>query len=190
MPLPAMPLRSPPSLQPAYRRPLAGAQVLRRARDAAIERAVIGGCLMLALVSGSFAAYTLAGSTGEYRVQNIVPPMSGGFAWKKGVAPIRTAAVAAIDLDPLITGALPDRPAAAEAPASPPTDRPEPDAPSRGYVLRRVSGGTALVEGPSGLRQVVPGAVLPGAGRVISIRATGSGWVVVTSDTIIGPAPL
>jgi hypothetical protein len=57
-------------------------------------------------------------------------------------------------------------------------------------VLRRVTNGVAVVEGPSGLRQVVPGAVLPGAGRILSIRDTGAGWVVVTTDTIIGPTPL
>ena len=34
------------------------------------------------------------------------------------------------------------------------------------------------------------GTVLPGAGRVISIQPTGAGWVVVTSETIIGPTRL
>ncbi|WP_331326106.1 hypothetical protein [Methylorubrum populi] len=31
------------------------------------------------------------------------------------------------------------------------------------------------------------GSVLPGAGRVLSIRRTGAGWVVITTETIIGP---
>ncbi len=158
--------------------------MLRRARDATFERVAIGLCLTLALGSGSFAAYTIAGSTGDYSVQRILPPSIGAFAWKKGVVPVREAA---LDVDPTTTGSLPDRPEARRVSASSPT---EPAATSGGYVLRRVSGGVAVVEGPSGLRQVVPGTVLPGAGRILSIRATGAGWVVVTTDTIIGPTPL
>ncbi|KQP61633.1 hypothetical protein ASG40_02900 [Methylobacterium sp. Leaf399] len=168
----------------AVRRPSASATILRRARDAALERTAIGGCLVLAAVCGGWAAVSIAGSPNGYDVREIVPPIANGFAWKKSVSPVRTAAV---DLDPLTTGSLPDRavPAAAEAGATPLAA-----VSGRPYVLRRVGDGTALVEGPSGLRQIVPGAVLPGAGRVISIRQTGAGWVVVTSETIIGPTPL
>lgn len=156
--------------------------MLRRARDASIERATIGLCLTLALGSGSFAAYAIAGSDGNYSVQQILPPAIGAFAWKKGIAPSREAA---LDIDPTITGSLPDRPD-----TQPSHSTGEAPAPAGGYVLRRVTNGVAVVEGPSGLRQVVPGAVLPGVGRILSIRDTGAGWVVVTTDTIIGPTPL
>ena len=170
----------------AIRRPSASALLLRRARDAAMERAAIGGCLFLAAVSGGWAAYGIAGSPNGYDVRQIVPPVANGFAWKKSVTPVRTAAA---DLDPLTTGSLPEQPRV-EANASSSSSGALPVTAAKSYVLRRVSGGTALVEGPSGLKQIVPGAVLPGAGRVISIRETGAGWVVVTSETIIGPAPL
>lgn len=188
----AMPVRLiPASAAPAHRRPLAGAQALRRARDAAFERAAIGICLGLAVVSGAFAAYTIAGGARDYAVQRFLPASIGAFAWKQGVAPSRTAA---LDLDPTTTGALADRPAPVEIrpgeARSEAADRTEPGVAARGYVLRRVAGDGAWVEGPNGLRQIVPGAVLPGAGRVISIQPTGAGWVVVTSETIIGPTRL
>lgn len=171
------------AVRPGFQRPLDGAQILRRARDAAMERTAIGICLALALASGSFAAYTVTGATRDYAVQRFLPASIGSFAWKQEAAPSRSAS---IDFDPLVTGSLPDRPASETAA----TDRTETGPPARGYVLRRVSDGLAMVEGPSGLRQAVPGTVLPGAGRVISIRYTGAGWVVVTSETIIGPSPL
>lgn len=157
--------------------------MVRRARDASIERAAIGLCLTLALGSGSFAAYAIVGSTGHYSVQQILPPSIGAFAWKKGIAP---SGEAALDIDPTITGSIPD---SSHTPHLSHTPEEAP-ALARGYVLRRVTNGVAVVEGPSGLRQVVPGAVLPGAGRILSIRDTGAGWVVVTTDTIIGPTPL
>ena len=171
----------------AFRRPSTGAVMLRRARDASLERVAIATCLILAGVSGGWAALAISGSPNGYDVREIVPPIANGFAWKKSVTPVRNAA---IDLDPVTTGSLPDRSNPDGALPSDPKGAAQPTSAGRAYVLRRVSGGSALVEGPSGLRQIVPGAVLPGAGRVISIRQTGAGWVVVTSETIIGPTPL
>lgn len=171
----------------AMRRPSAAAVMLRRTRDAALERAAIAACLILAAVSGGWAAYGIAGSPNGYDVRQIVPPITNGFAWKKGVGPVRTAAA---DLDPSTTGSLPERAGPEAEPARDPAAPSQASVPGRSYILRRVSAGSALVEGPAGLRQIVPGTVLPGAGRVISIRATGAGWVVVTSETIIGPTPL
>ena len=57
--------------------------------------------------------------------------------------------------------------------------------PADGYVLRRVADGTALVESRAGLREVVPGDQLPGAGRVRSIERRGRQWVVVTTSGVI-----
>lgn len=167
-------------MRPGYVRPSTGAELLRRARAAAAERAAIAGCIALALVSGSFAAYSITGASNTYSVQPFLPALGGAFAWKRNAAPVREAA---LDLDPTTTGSLPEPPRAA-------IERPEPTPSARGYVLRRVSDGGALVEGPEGLRRVVPGAVLPGVGRILAIRATGAGWVVITSETIIGPTPL
>jgi hypothetical protein len=57
--------------------------------------------------------------------------------------------------------------------------------PMRGYVLRAVEDGVALVETRFGLREIQPGQTLPGAGRVQSIERRGRKWVVVTSEGII-----
>jgi hypothetical protein len=57
--------------------------------------------------------------------------------------------------------------------------------PQHGYVLRRVTGGTAFVESRDGLRSVELGHVLPGAGRVTKIEKRAQGWVVVTSRGVI-----
>ena len=55
----------------------------------------------------------------------------------------------------------------------------------RGYVLRSVARGAALIESPDGLREVRPGAILPNAGLVTAIEQRGGRWVVVTSQGLI-----
>jgi len=57
--------------------------------------------------------------------------------------------------------------------------------PTYGYVLRDVREGVAVLEGRSGLREVAPGDVIPGAGRVRAIERRGQEWVVVTSIGVI-----
>jgi hypothetical protein len=54
-----------------------------------------------------------------------------------------------------------------------------------GWVLRNVSGGSALVEGRPGLIQVMPGDSLPGVGRVETIKREDGRWVVVTASGLI-----
>jgi hypothetical protein len=49
------------------------------------------------------------------------------------------------------------------------------------WVVRDVYRGIALVEGPQGAVEVVPGDVLPGAGTVRAIERRGDGWIVITS---------
>ena len=54
------------------------------------------------------------------------------------------------------------------------------------WVVRDVYDGMALVEARrGGLREVEPGAFLPGAGQVRSIERRGRGWVVLTSRGVI-----
>jgi hypothetical protein len=79
------------------------------------------------------------------------------------------------------------------------TTGPTPDAPSPpvstalsethsvvdGWILRNVSGGSALVEGRPGLIQVMPGDSLPGVGRVETIKREDGRWVVVTAGGLI-----
>jgi hypothetical protein len=54
-----------------------------------------------------------------------------------------------------------------------------------GWVLREVYDGAAMVESRYGLYEVVPGANLPGLGRVETIRRQDGRWVVVTPKGII-----
>ncbi|WP_244937390.1 hypothetical protein [Methylobacterium crusticola] len=138
---------------------------------------------MLALTASGFAGYGLAAGARPYAVQAVLPARAGPFPWKRSVAEGRAALP---DLDPLTTGSLPDRAAPAAAPPAA-----EPAAPPAGaYALRQAAPGSAVVEGRDGLRRIAVGAVLPGAGRVLAIRSTGAGWIVVTTETIIGPSPL
>jgi hypothetical protein len=53
--------------------------------------------------------------------------------------------------------------------------------PINDWVVRDVYRGIALVEGPQGAVEVIPGDTLPGAGTVRAIERRGDGWVVVTS---------
>jgi hypothetical protein len=54
-----------------------------------------------------------------------------------------------------------------------------------GWVLREVFDGAAMVESRHGLYEVVPGANLPGLGRVQTIRRQDGRWVVVTPKGLI-----
>lgn len=165
--------------------PIAGLIARRRAREAAAERGVFGAAILLALTASGFAGYTLYQPVRPYDVQAVLPASTGPFAWRRTVAETRAPEP---DLDPLTTGSLPEAPA---APAAAVEARPVLAAPPQaGYALRRASAGQALVEGRDGLIQVGIGTVLPGAGRVLSIRSTGAGWIVITTETIIGPTAL
>jgi hypothetical protein len=53
------------------------------------------------------------------------------------------------------------------------------------WVLREVVGGTAILEGPSGLIGVSSGDIVSGLGRVESIVRRGGKWSVVTSKGVI-----
>src|SRR5205807_1470137 len=54
-----------------------------------------------------------------------------------------------------------------------------------GWVVRNVYQGVAFIQGRIGLMEVEPGDVVPGVGRVESIRKQDGRWVVVTSKGII-----
>ncbi len=77
-------------------------------------------------------------------------------------------------------------PRAATEPAVAEANAEEPDAKAlRGYVLRDVFRGGALVESRYGLMEVFPGVQLPGAGRVRSVEKRDGRWVVVTTAGLI-----
>jgi hypothetical protein len=56
------------------------------------------------------------------------------------------------------------------------------------YVVHRATEASALIEGPSGLWWVTPGMKIPGAGQILSIERSTTGWAVVTSETTITEA--
>jgi hypothetical protein len=70
---------------------------------------------------------------------------------------------------------------------SPPVSAASPETASvvDGWILRNVSGGSALVEGRPGLIQIMPGDSLPGVGRVETIKREDGRWVVVTAGGLI-----
>ena len=56
------------------------------------------------------------------------------------------------------------------------------------FVIHRATEASALIEGPNGLWWVTPGMKIPGAGQILSIERSDSGWAVVTSETTITQA--
>ncbi len=182
LPMPA-PRQVPPSTGRGslIPRPITGALAQRRSREARLERGVLGAFALLALTVGGFAGYAITTGSRPYAVRAVLPAAISGFAWNRPVQ--ERPAGPALDLDPATTGALPER-----RPAKPLPEAPDP---TESYTLRRVSGGVAVVAEAGGTeREVSAGSDLPGAGRVLAIRNTGAGWVVITSETIIGPARL
>jgi hypothetical protein len=83
-----------------------------------------------------------------------------------------------------VTGSVTLPPVAAAAPVSPPP-MPQP-AIVPGWVLRDVYRGAAILQGRMGaMVEVAPGDVLPGLGRIESIRRQDGQWVVFTSRGMI-----
>jgi hypothetical protein len=54
-----------------------------------------------------------------------------------------------------------------------------------GWMLREVSNGTAVLEGPNGIWRATAGQNVPGVGRVDSIVRWGNRWIVSTSKGLI-----
>jgi hypothetical protein len=111
---------------------------------------------------------------------------------KKLAAP----AVASIAPPPTAPAAPPPKPSAALASPSAPAVGPGVSKettgsialarpPIRGWTVREVHDGMAIVAGPYGYRQIGPGDTLPGAGRVERIERSGAGWAVVTDQGVI-----
>lgn len=87
---------------------------------------------------------------------------------RRSAAPQATAAAASPEITGSIVSKQHDRPTVVS-----------------GWVLREVFDGAAMVESRHGLYEVVPGANLPGLGRVQTIRRQDGRWVVVTPKGII-----
>jgi hypothetical protein len=54
-----------------------------------------------------------------------------------------------------------------------------------GWTVRRVDGGTAVLEGPGGVWQARQGDTVPGVGRIDSIVLWGGRWIVATATGLI-----
>jgi hypothetical protein len=54
-----------------------------------------------------------------------------------------------------------------------------------GWIVRDVSGGTAILEGPDGIWRATRGSTVPRVGTVESIVRWGNRWIVVTSSGLI-----
>ncbi|HEV2565687.1 MAG TPA: hypothetical protein VGU19_11460 [Microvirga sp.] len=155
-----------------------------RAREAVGDRIVM--CLGLALTLSAIGlpVYALNVSDGYSYLKTAVTDTSIGRA--VAVSPARAA-----DLNPATTGSLTKKDVVltagqkAEA-AAQSLDR---RAQFQRYVVHRATGGSALIEGPEGLWWVTPGMTLPGIGQVISIERSDSGWVVLTTETMITQSP-
>jgi hypothetical protein len=55
----------------------------------------------------------------------------------------------------------------------------------KGWTLREVSDGTAVLEGPNGIWRATPGQTVPGVGKVNSIVRWGNRFIVATSKGLI-----
>jgi hypothetical protein len=55
----------------------------------------------------------------------------------------------------------------------------------KGWTLREVSDGTAVLEGPNGIYRATPGQTVPGVGKVNSIVRWGNRFIVATSKGLI-----
>jgi len=161
-----------------------------RARERRGERIAFGLSIALAVSSIGFAAHAIGNRTTHPSLPSILPSFANGIPTNRAMA---AAVRKSGSLEPDTTGSVAERAEmlekSREADAAAQTGERD-TARGRGYVLHRVLAGVALVEGPEGLQQVIPGHVLPGAGRVMSIEQSQAGWIVVTSETVIGTAPL
>ncbi len=153
------------------------------------ERIAFGVGLVLAVSSLGFAAYAIDTRVGRpLAATGIMPSLAHGVPTNRAMAAARRRDAS----DPAATGSVREAADTAEKPAAEAAGPAGSDIrmAGHGYVVRQVVEGAALVEGPDGIRQVMPGAVLPGAGRIMSIEQSRAGWIVVTSETVIGSAPL
>ena len=88
------------------------------------------------------------------------------------------AAPSVVEADVSVTGSLAPAGPLLPAPETPPTT-------IGGWTVLDVRGGTAVLEGPDGVRMAARGDVVPGLGRVDSIVRWGDRWIVATARGLI-----
>ncbi len=83
------------------------------------------------------------------------------------------------------TGTIPRRQLPADRNDLQPMRLPATEPVIKAYVVQEARIGIALVQGRGAAYRVLPGALLPGAGRVLSIEQRDGRWVVVTTQGVI-----
>ncbi|SDE62317.1 hypothetical protein SAMN05216337_103080 [Bradyrhizobium brasilense] len=167
------------------------------------------------LAATAFAASFVLGWTGGANWHDLAAPAPVPVAQKEApaphvaeVAPTRkneSPRRAASNVDPVVTGSIPrttpasPRPLALgaapttlnaqaaalgpkQAPAAAPETRPST---IPGWSVVEVRDGTAVLEGPEGVKMAARGDVVPGLGRVDSIVRWGNRWIVATASGLI-----
>lgn len=154
-----------------------------QARDRMLDLLLGSLGVSAAAAAASFAAYMVAtgsgagAGTGPARV--VLAQGAGvehGRVWAHGVPPAASDPTDGPALDFTPTGTVPG----AATPPQAPRAAPLPD-----FAVRDVFDDTALVEAHGTLQMVQAGAVIAGAGEVLSIERRDSGWVVVTAGGLI-----
>jgi hypothetical protein len=164
-----------------------GLEEVLRAKQAAGDRITIGLGVALAVVAVALPIYVIQTSDGRPDLPVVLPTSVGSIPVNRSFAASRAGSAT---FDPTTTGAVPKDGAGVQQAKRPDAGTGAQEPPPKRYVVRGVSDGVALVEGPEGLWAVMPGATLPGAGRIQSIEKSGKGWVVVTSETTISQPSL
>ncbi|SDN46582.1 hypothetical protein SAMN05444050_1632 [Afipia sp. GAS231] len=104
------------------------------------------------------------------------PNLSTGSVLRSDGQTSRTAATS-LPLD-LPTGSIASREPLYPAPETRP-------ATIAGWTVRDVRGGTAVLEGPDGIRSATVGDTVPGVGQIESIVRWGNRWIVATANGLI-----
>jgi hypothetical protein len=176
----------------------AGGKLMLRSADFGMK--AVG--VMAAVSSASFAAYMIntdhsrpSFPGGEHlmifaqplRTRGSDAPFVASLPAPKTQAPAQQQAAADIDYTPVGSiGEANNAPSQRSVIMKPPAEGPV----IPGFRLRSVRNGIASLDGPDGIVEAAPGAVIKRAGRVVAIELRSGRWTVVTSDgTIVEQTP-
>jgi hypothetical protein len=156
---------------------------LIRNREAVGDRIVM--CLGLALTLSAIAlpVYAVHFSEGYTYLQSAGSSVLGGQG-------STTHQARAEGVSPATTGSLAKQAKSVDAAGGATSQGADRRAQFQRYVIHRATSDSALIEGPEGLWWATPGMTLPGIGQIISIERSDSGWVVLTSETMITQPPV
>jgi hypothetical protein len=156
---------------------------LIRAKEAMGDRIVIGIGAALVVSAMALPVYAAYFSDGY----SYLPIAGGPIATRGSLAEERLQALNSSAGDPATTGSVAS---ASKENSEGSTSRQAQSevAPFARFVIHRATEASALIEGPNGLWWVTPGMKIPGAGQILSIEHSDTGWAVITSETTITEA--